>query len=461
MKSLEVLKAIVLVFVTSIAFSQNIWDQNVYKKYIGTKLSEKYRIPSETASGVSANNQIYTNNGYGLASFTYPFDGSVIQREADNNRKISLAGMIDKSLIDNGFSNFRITLMSLDPVSGNPNYTTNYIFNISFDGEYNKIAGNIATFNEVHDIYQGWYTMQLHGTKGGVSSSLATIKFGVGDVFIIAGQSNARGATNRTYQWEHPAGSSIYFPLTDNVTSYYYQGTSTKPEGIRVLQATRPTFAGEQNVMGWFSYATNILQRIKLSNGLPLFRSYQRMDYKTEAFRYNQGTFEDGTLDPSKQISFDNYEQIIYPFGGASWAWMPFAKMWINSQGVPVGFYNFAINDSSIESWQQNFNNGSFENNFTVLRKFLTGHGRISGYRAILWYQGERDITDHMTFTNYKVKLETMINNMYTETGQVIPWFISQVSYSALGDYPSFSPETGEISNAQLAASVSASVANK
>ena len=191
--------------------------------------------------------------------------------------------------------------------------------------------------------------------------------------------------------------------------------------------------------MNMETYSTNLLQRIKLQNGLPHFRSYQKMDYKTDAFKSNQITTEGGGLALYPSIDFDNYEQMIYPFGGASWAWMPFAKMWINSQGVPIGFYNFAINDSPISSWQKNYNTGSYENNFTVLRKFLTGHGRLSGYRAILWYQGERDILDNTTQSNYKLGLETLINDMHGETGQNIPWFISKVSYGVDSNFPSFS----------------------
>jgi Carbohydrate esterase, sialic acid-specific acetylesterase len=433
----------------NISFAQTINQQNqVYGKYIGSKLSEKYRISSEDAPGVSANSLVYTNNGYGLAAFSYPFDGSVIQRNGSSTTSTattSIAGKIDKALIDNGFTNFTIILTALNVTTGAPlSGATGYVWSVALNSPpENQVVGNLGVFNLIKTINQGWYNMQLQGTKNGINYPLTSIKFGVGDVFIIAGQSNARGVQNQG--------------ATDNVISYHNDG-ATRPDGVRILQATRPTFSAEKNFafeLSGKSYSENLLKRIRLENGLPHFRKFDRLDYLTYAFKTQQLTTVDGIQNGT--IQFNNYEQIIFPFGGASWAYMPLGKLWVNNQNVPVAFFNFAINSSSINFWQKNYTgqDPGFENNFTVLRKFLNFQGKYNGFKAILWYQGEIDITENMTQTDHTLKLNQMMSDMATETGLSINWFISKVSYSINFDATFSSKSSTIIPAAQTASAVS------
>lgn len=57
--------ALLCLIFPSLLFAQNIWDQPLYKKYIGSKMAEKYRTPSENAPGQPSNFISSTASGYG------------------------------------------------------------------------------------------------------------------------------------------------------------------------------------------------------------------------------------------------------------------------------------------------------------------------------------------------------------------------------------------------------------
>ena len=123
---------------------------------------------------------------------TYPIYQGVYQRDNSENANIPVSGQVF------GF-----------PTTTPGTYTIECITN-RLDANGVVIAGTTSTtlitnntlkgyFNGSITRSKGWYSLQVKYTFNATGyNSVTSSKFGVGDVFIIAGQSNARGDAGST-----------------------------------------------------------------------------------------------------------------------------------------------------------------------------------------------------------------------------------------------------------------------
>lgn len=107
---------------------------------------------------------------------TFPVNRSVFQRNNDNWAIIPVAGTFSVPIdrVD----------VKLTPINGgNPlDWTT-----ISYNPNYGYFNGNLF-------VVGGWYKLEVRGfNKGSIVGYSTLDKFGVGEVFLISGQSNAQG----------------------------------------------------------------------------------------------------------------------------------------------------------------------------------------------------------------------------------------------------------------------------
>jgi hypothetical protein len=132
---------------------------------------------------------------------SYPNYQAVYQRDASDNANIPVSGQIF------GFPSSTPGTYKIECITNRLNSTgaviagttlTTLITNNTLKGYFN---GSITRS-------KGWYSLQIKFTFNATGyNSSTTSKFGVGDVFIIAGQSNGQGLDDPT--WSFPSTSSV------------------------------------------------------------------------------------------------------------------------------------------------------------------------------------------------------------------------------------------------------------
>lgn len=317
-------------------------------------------------------------------SLSYPINNSVLQRGTFNDAVVTFAGQLVHNTLAVTLT-YRIRPVSATGVLGVPGATTNL-----------NIASN-GMFYTTQAINRGWYLVEvlLNGMV------YATAKFGIGDVFIIAGQSNAQGIGNLAY----PIPSSAGIPE-------WIVGTSEDGTCTKTLPAS--------------------------------FTKMFSMNTPDEAKRH-------GRLGPSGNgiWAYATLGKLISDSNG----------------GMPVAFFNAATAGSSITEWKQGadgveakhpytgaqvclgYQGGSANPSdyyglpYTTLKNALNYYGSLFGVRAVLWHQGEADadvnvnsIYKATSSADYQAKLQAVIAKSRADFGAPnLTWYISKASFSKFG----------------------------
>ncbi len=124
---------------------------------------------------------------------SWPYDGAIFQRSSSNNGNITILGTFNSKRYENGGYTITATLWPLDVRTGN--FTGGTPYTISVQQTFTKGLLK-ARFT---DIPKGWYDLEVRAMPN-VSSDPSFVqvsKVGIGDVYLIAGQSNAQGLPNR------------------------------------------------------------------------------------------------------------------------------------------------------------------------------------------------------------------------------------------------------------------------
>jgi hypothetical protein len=241
----------------------------------------------------------------------------------------------------------------------------------------------------------------------------ASGKFGVGDVFIIAGQSNAQGFGDEAYPL--PSGNGI----PEWIVGTYEDKTCTK-----YLPAS--------------------------------FTSMFSLNTSDEITRH-------GRLGPAGNgiWAYATLGKLISDANG----------------GMPIAFFNAATGGSSITEWKQGsdgveakhpysgaqvclgYNEGGSINPtdyyglpYTTLKNALNYYGSLFGVRAVLWHQGETDADLSInagyratSAADYQAKLQAVISKSRADFGTPnLAWYISKASISKFGPINS-TVRTGQV----------------
>jgi Carbohydrate esterase, sialic acid-specific acetylesterase len=298
--------------------------------------------------------------GYAQMAIQYPAERSIFQRSNDNTGKIQISGNVttDVDKVE----------ARLIPRSATQGTST----------DWTTIDAQVDGFSFTGQIEGkgGWYTLELRGVLNGtVTSSTKVQRVGIGEVFIIAGQSNARGEGDNLFAL--PASD-------DRVNTYgfnYYD--KNLAEGIEVLPLTKFSQIQETTNPGPAGFSAWCWGELgdKLANKLNV------------------------------PILFFNAA-----LSGTS------TKNWVESLNGQDTYHLFA-------GYQ-------FEKNqpYANLRKTLQNVVGTLGVRTVLWHQGEFDLyTDEQT---HIANLKKIIDETRKNIGEKIPWVVSRVSRLSNQNYP-------------------------
>jgi Carbohydrate esterase, sialic acid-specific acetylesterase len=156
----------------------------------------------------------FINDVFGQINLSYPKNRMVLQRNTQNLADIFIEGTVGGSC---DMVQARLTTLDNAGQPVIPNIISNWI-NIA-----SPINGNFsgALFNQTG----GWYILEIQATNLGqpIGSSIA-IKVGIGEVFVVAGQSNAEGGL--------PNIGTVFGPTDDRVNciNLFDDTTTNAPE---------------------------------------------------------------------------------------------------------------------------------------------------------------------------------------------------------------------------------------
>ena len=260
----------------------------------------------------------------------------------------------------------------------------------------------------MENVPAGWYLLSL--TAYPLARDLPTLgsvvgKVGIGDVFIISGQSNAQGLPNQ------PGDLNVAYPLPT------YDAVRVQPNAV------------DPNIFTAYTNA-NSVESVR--------KEYLQPTVSAKDVATNQG---------------------IAPAGGSLWYWARVGERLAAQFNVPIALYNAAWGGTHIKAWEQS-KDGTSEpkgypingNNtykpgtpYRLLRTSLKLYGSTFGVRSVLWLQGETDVQAlaHKNNPNfeqwldravdnaedYRDKLQAVIRQTRLDFGKTIPWVIGYNTY--------------------------------
>lgn len=235
---------------------------------------------------------------------------------------------------------------------------------------------------------KGWYKLEVRVVKISTSATLETSyinKVGIGDVFVIAGQSNASGfayddaslpaAAKEYYSWSSPLDKMNVINRDEAATDFLF------PEFTRLEKWSKIAPKGQGS---WYWGQTGYLLATGTKNS------------------------------------------------------------WEIATNQPVTFFNAARAGTTAENWSKSslgqptstiYGGLDVSDIYNQLRKSLNFYANMFGVRAVLWHQGESDNEGspwnyYTTQADYQTRLKNVIKQTRLHTGKSIPWAIGRVSYN-------------------------------
>lgn len=282
-------------------------------------------------------------------SLTFPTERAVFQRNNQNQGNIFITG------------NYQI------PVSVVQARLTAIQGGVSTDWTnvaLNPTGGNFST----QILGQGgWYTLEVRALQNGAIVAEARVnRVGIGEVFLIAGQSNAMGVMGETF---HPISTD---DRVSCITNFFKNDVNTPP-----------------------------------------FPQFGRLrDGNTQYAPEGNGSWMWGIL--GDKIAAQ--EQVPTLFINTGWEGLAIDAWTDSRQGR-----------QSTNPFSKLKTKAGYP--YNSIRYSLNYYANLLGIRSILWIQGETDNFIRKDPTLYRAELEALIQTTRENTAKNIPWLIARVSY--------------------------------
>ncbi|SDD70727.1 Por secretion system C-terminal sorting domain-containing protein [Dyadobacter soli] len=299
---------------------------------------------------------------------TFPTERAVFQRNNANEADVYIGGYITQA-----FQRVEARLTPRVPGEGEP---------LPSDGSWLTLDSQLSAgqfFGSVH-LKGGWYQLEVRGvTLGGSISPVTTLaRMGVGEVFVVAGQSNATGGDS------NPNGPGAAHDQVNSVNFQNFDPGSASITPYSNVQLPCPEFVHlDANVKTapfgnyawcWGSFGDKIYQK-----------------FHVPVMIFNGGWSSTGV---------DNWKQSVDPNGVTVSAFG-----YTFPAGLPFGHLRLALNNYIAQL----------------------------GVRAVLWHQGETDNymeqSGDNTYNRYLSSLWDVINASRNLTGKPnLAWVVARAS---------------------------------
>jgi hypothetical protein len=223
----------------------------------------------------------------------------------------------------------------------------------------------------------GWYTLEVRAMQNGTQiGDISTVsKVGVGEVFIVAGQSNAQGGSP-------PMGG-------------FYDNTKYAAQDDRV------------NCINHFDNEEGSLEP---------FPKISQLKAETFIAPHGQASWCWGIL--GDRIARELNVPVL--FFNASEGGTRMHQWEQGSKGEQV--YNAYTGYKHVLGWP-----------YIILEKSLHYYSSLYGLRAILWHQGEDDAVINTSPASYSQDLQTVISKSREHSGKNISWIVAKATRSRFG----------------------------
>lgn len=297
---------------------------------------------------------IFSFTAHGQISIDFPSDRAVFQRDKNNNANLNISGSYTKPV-----DRVEAKISALAPGQGSDkDWTT--LSDASIQGGF--FSGYISAQG-------GWYRLEVRGWKGDQLVDSKTIDHvGVGEVFLIAGQSNAQGFDDGQYNNQGAQDDRVNSIDNYEVGDYPFQ----LPERPRFHHIDANSRISPRGPAAWCW--GRLGDRLAARLNVPILF-------------FNVGWI--GMAVRNWRESISGNTQSVY------------APVMIQPDGMPYG----------------------------NMRNVIQRYTPITGLRAVLWLQGEADNFKDTNTDWYADDLKKVIETSRNESGRNISWMVSITSY--------------------------------
>lgn len=299
---------------------------------------------------------------------SHPISNAVYQRNSVNQANLIISGSYSQPIA----TAIQARLLNASNATPIPGYDWSII-------QENPTMGYFS--GQFSNVPAGWYTLEIRSLRSGTVLEATTVnRVGIGDVFMIAGQSNGQGYLDNS---NNPIGlaSNSEKVVTHDYGVYCSNENLPLPVMSQILELTKPSTAG------FASWCYGRLgENIVNSTGFPV------------AF-FNSGA--SGSTSDNWKVSSD---------GGTTnniFTGQQFCSTVDENNGRPY----------SIGLPYSNFKRG------------LNYYNSLFGARAVLWHQGESDKVQNVSASTYQTNVNYVIAKSRNDFSNNLPWVISRASF--------------------------------
>ncbi|WP_090156079.1 T9SS type A sorting domain-containing protein [Dyadobacter soli] len=297
---------------------------------------------------------IISFTAHGQISVDFPSDRAVFQRDKSNNANLHIAGSYTKPV-----DRVEAKVSALVPGQGSDkDWTT--LSDASIQGGF---------FSGYIPVQGGWYRLEVRGWKGGQLVDTKSVDHvGIGEVFLIAGQSNAQGFNDGRFNNQGAQDDRVNSINNYEIGDYPFE----LPERPSFHHVDAQSSISPRGPAAWCW--GRLGDRLAARLNVPILF-------------FNTGWT--GMASRNWKESINGNTMSVY------------APVWIQPDGMPYG----------------NFRN--------VIQRYTP----ITGLRGVLWLQGEADNFKDTPTDRYFDELKTIIETSRNESGKNISWMVSITSY--------------------------------
>ena len=319
----------------------------------------RYRIILQVVAKALLLICIITSAAFSQIKITSPTPQAVYQRDIKGEREITVTGTFTVPME-------KIEVRAVSVVQGQGVDTPWMDLDVTPEG---------GVFSGKLELFQGWYTLEVRGVSDGkIVGRDVLSRVGVGEVFIIAGQSNAQGLKD----YPGPGATDervVYVSNYENDELGKYKDLLTDP--VPPEFSTITTGLKTMSPRGQTPWCWGILGDMLVSKlGMPVL-------FINTAW---EGTAVENWARSAQGLATESYYGYKYAPG------MPYANLRIAAR--------------------------NYANQY--------------GVRAILWMQGETDGAFGTTASFYQGNMQTIINKLSSDTDKRITWVIARTSRASL-----------------------------